>query len=87
MQSTTVFSSSRQPALRPLPRLLPAALLALAAGASLPARAADAAPADVTMPAVTVLGQSTASTEGTGAYTAGEARSATRMDLSLRGTY
>ena len=86
MQSTTVFSSSRQPALRPLPRLLPAALLALAAGASLPARAADAAPADVTMPAVTVLGQSTASTEGTGSYTAGEARSATRMDLSLRET-
>ncbi|NBV18267.1 MAG: TonB-dependent siderophore receptor [Janthinobacterium sp.] len=86
MQSTTVFSSSRQPALRPLPRLLPAALLALAAGASLPARAADAAPADMTMPAVTVLGQSTASTEGTGSYTAGEARSATRMDLSLRET-
>ena len=86
MQSTTVFSSSRQPALHPLPRLLPAALLALAAGASLPARAADAAPADVTMPAVTVLGQSTASTEGTGSYTAGEARSATRMDLSLRET-
>jgi len=38
------------------------------------------------MPAVTVLGQSTASTEGTSSYTAGEARSATRMDLSLRET-
>ena len=42
--------------------------------------------AGMTMPAVTVLGQSTASTEGTRSYTAGEARSATRMDLSLRET-
>ncbi|MGX9698401.1 TonB-dependent siderophore receptor [Janthinobacterium lividum] len=86
MQSTTVFSSSHQPALRPLPRLLHIALLSLAAGVVLPAQAADAAAADVTMPAVTVLGQSTATTEGTQSYTAGEARSATRMDLSLRET-
>ncbi|WP_298407968.1 TonB-dependent siderophore receptor [Janthinobacterium sp.] len=86
MQSTTVFSSSRQPALRPLPRLLHISLLSLAAGVALPAQAADAAAADVTMPAVTVTGQSTATTEGTQSYTAGETRSATRMDLSLRET-
>src|SRR5450830_2034418 len=87
MQSTTVFYSSRQPALRPLPRLLHISLLSLAAGvAALPAQAADAAAADVTMPAVTVTGQSTATTEGTQSYTAGETRSATRMDLSLRET-
>ena len=86
MQSTTVFSSSRQPALRPLPRLLHISLLSLAAGLALPAQAADAAAADVTMPAVTVTGQSTATTEGTQSYTAGETRSATRMDLSLRET-
>ncbi|PIF08564.1 TonB-dependent siderophore receptor [Janthinobacterium sp. 13] len=86
MQSTTVFPPSRQPALRPLPRLLHVALLSLAAGTVLPAQAADAAAADVTMPAVTVLGQSMASTEGTQSYTTGEARSATRMDLSLRET-
>ncbi|QDG69171.1 TonB-dependent siderophore receptor [Janthinobacterium tructae] len=86
MPSTTVFSSSRQPALRPLPRLLHISLLSLAAGVALPAQAADAAAADVTMPAVTVTGQSTATTEGTQSYTAGETRSATRMDLSLRET-
>lgn len=86
MPSTTVFSSSRQPALRPLPRLLHISLLGLAAGVALPAQAADAAAADVTMPAVTVTGQSTATTEGTQSYTAGETRSATRMDLSLRET-
>ncbi|MDI3296919.1 TonB-dependent siderophore receptor [Janthinobacterium tructae] len=86
MQSTTVFPSSRQPALRPLPRLLHISLLSLAAGVALPAQAADAAAADVTMPAVTVTGQSTATTEGTQSYTAGETRSATRMDLSLRET-
>ncbi|MGK5051557.1 TonB-dependent siderophore receptor [Janthinobacterium sp. RB2P8] len=86
MQSTTVLSSSRQPALRPLPRLLHIALLSLAAGVVLPAQAADAAAADVTMPAVTVLGQSMATTEGTQSYTASETRSATRMDLSLRET-
>ena len=86
MQSTTAFSSSRQPALRPLPRLLHISLLSLAAGVALPAQAADAAAADVTMPAVTVTGQSTATTEGTQSYTAGETRSATRMDLSLRET-
>ena len=86
MQSTTLFSSSRQPALRPLPRLLHISLLSLAAGVALPAQAADAAAADVTMPAVTVTGQSTATTEGTQSYTAGETRSATRMDLSLRET-
>ncbi|MDO8066929.1 TonB-dependent siderophore receptor [Janthinobacterium sp. SUN206] len=86
MQSTTVFPPSRQPALRPLPRLLHVALLSLAAGTVLPAQAADAAAADVTMPAVTVLGQSMAGTEGTQSYTTGEARSATRMDLSLRET-
>ncbi|WP_426056051.1 TonB-dependent siderophore receptor [Janthinobacterium sp. PSPC2-1] len=86
MQSTTAFSSSRQPALRPLPRLLHISLLSLAAGVALPAQAAEAAPADVTMPAVTVTGQSTATTEGTQSYTAGETRSATRMDLSLRET-
>lgn len=89
MPSTTVFSSSRQPALRPLPRLLHISLLSLAAGVALPAQAADAADAaaaDVTMPAVTVTGQSTATTEGTQSYTAGETRSATRMDLSLRET-
>ncbi len=86
MQSTTVFRSSRQPALRPLPRLLHISLLSLAAGVALPAQAADAAAADVTMPAVTVTGQSTATTEGTQSYTAGETRSATRMDLSLRET-
>ena len=86
MQSTTVLPSSRQPALRPLPRLLHISLLSLAAGVALPAQAADAAAADVTMPAVTVTGQSTATTEGTQSYTAGETRSATRMDLSLRET-
>lgn len=86
MQSTTAFPSSRQPALRPLPRLLHISLLSLAAGVALPAQAADAAAADVTMPAVTVTGQSTATTEGTQSYTAGETRSATRMDLSLRET-
>ena len=86
MQSTTVFPSSRQPALRHLPRLLHISLLSLAAGVALPAQAADAAAADVTMPAVTVTGQSTATTEGTQSYTAGETRSATRMDLSLRET-
>ena len=86
MPSTTVFSSSRQPALRPLPRLLHISLLSLAAGVALPAQAADAAAADVTMQAVTVTGQSTATTEGTQSYTAGETRSATRMDLSLRET-
>ncbi|MEG1054774.1 MAG: TonB-dependent receptor plug domain-containing protein, partial [Janthinobacterium sp.] len=86
MQSMTVFSSSPRPVLRPLPRLLHIALLSLAAGTVLPAQAADAAAADVTMPAVTVLGQSMASTEGTQSYTTGEARSATRMDLSLRET-
>lgn len=86
MPSTTVFPSSRQPALRPLPRLLHISLLSLAAGVALPAQAADAAAADVTMPAVTVTGQSTATTEGTQSYTAGETRSATRMDLSLRET-
>ncbi|MCC7599217.1 TonB-dependent siderophore receptor [Janthinobacterium sp. FW305-129] len=86
MQTTTVLSSSRLPALRPLPHLLHISLLSLAAGVALPALAADAAPADVTMPAVTVLGQSMATTEGTQSYTAGETRSATRMDLSLRET-
>ncbi|WP_219136264.1 TonB-dependent siderophore receptor [Janthinobacterium sp. UMAB-60] len=86
MQSTTAFPSSRQPVLRPLPRLLHISLLSLAAGVALPAQAADAAAADVTMPAVTVTGQSTATAEGTQSYTAGEARSATRMDLSLRET-
>ncbi len=86
MQSTTVFSSSRQPALRPLPRLLHISLLSLAAGVALPTQAADAAAPDVTMPAITVTGQSTATTEGTQSYTAGETRSATRMDLSLRET-
>lgn len=86
MQSTTVLPSSRQPALRPLPRLLHISLLSLAVGVALPAQAADAAAADVTMPAVTVTGQSTATTEGTQSYTAGETRSATRMDLSLRET-
>ncbi|KAB8064242.1 TonB-dependent siderophore receptor [Janthinobacterium violaceinigrum] len=88
MQSTTVPSSSRQPALRPLPHLLQLALLTLAAGVALPAQAADTAASDsaVTMPAITILGQSTAATEGTQSYTAGEARSATRMDLSLRET-
>jgi len=86
MPSTTVFPSSRQPALRPLPRLLHISLLSLAAGVTLPTQAADAAAADVTMPAVTVTGQSTATTEGTQSYTAGETRSATRMDLSLRET-
>ncbi|WP_180977560.1 TonB-dependent siderophore receptor [Janthinobacterium sp. ROICE36] len=86
MQSTTIFCSSRQPALRPLPRLLHISLLSLAAGLALPAQAADAAAADVTMPAITILGQSTATTEGTQSYTAGETRSATRMDLSLRET-
>ena len=86
MQSTTVFSSSRQPALRPLRRLLHISLLSLAAGVALPTQAADAAAPDVTMPAITVTGQSTATTEGTQSYTAGETRSATRMDLSLRET-
>lgn len=86
MQSTTVLPSSRQPALRPLPRLLHISLLSLAAGVALPTQAADAAAADVTMPAITVTGQSTATTEGTQSYTAGETRSATRMDLSLRET-
>ncbi|MDN2697442.1 TonB-dependent siderophore receptor [Janthinobacterium sp. SUN073] len=86
MPSTTVFPSSRQPALRPLPRLLHISLLSLAAGVALPAQAAEAAAADVTMPAVTVTGQSRATTEGTQSYTAGETRSATRMDLSLRET-
>ena len=86
MQSMTVFSSSPRPVLRPLPRLLHISLLSLAAGVVLPAQAADAGAADVTMPAVTVLGQSMAGTEGTLSYTTGEARSATRMDLSLRET-
>ncbi|MBB5607207.1 MULTISPECIES: TonB-dependent siderophore receptor [unclassified Janthinobacterium] len=70
--------------LRPLPRLLHLALLAIAAS-SLSVHAADT-DSDVTMPAITVTGQGPSTTEGTGSYTAGEMRSATRMDLSLRET-
>ncbi|MBE3028286.1 TonB-dependent siderophore receptor [Janthinobacterium sp. GW458P] len=88
MQSTIEPRPASHPALRPLPQLLRLTLFSLAAGMVLPAQAADAVPGDtpVTMPAVTVLGQSTAGTEGTQSYTAGEARSATRMELSLRET-
>ena len=88
MQSTIELRPAPHPALPPLPQRLRLALFSLAAAMVLPAQAADALPGDtpVTMPAVTVLGQSTAGTEGTQSYTAGEARSATRMELTLRET-
>jgi len=76
-----------RPSLRPLPCLLRIALLGLAAGASLPLLAAEAATeADPTLPAITITGQAAQTTEGTRSYTSGEARSATRMELSLRET-
>ena len=88
MQSTIELRPAPHPALHPLPQRLRLALFSLAAAMVLPAQAADGLPGDtpVTMPAVTVLGQSTAGTEGTQSYTAGEARSATRMELTLRET-
>ena len=88
MQSTIELRPAPHPALPPLPQRLRLALFSLAAAMVLPAQAADGLPGDtpVTMPAVTVLGQSTAGTEGTQSYTAGEARSATRMELTLRET-
>ena len=88
MQSTIELRPAPHPALHPLPQRLRLALFSLAAAMVLPAQAADGLPGDtpVTMPAVTVLGQSTAGTEGTQSYTAGDARSATRMELTLRET-
>ena len=78
MPSTTVFSSSRQPALRPLPRLLHISLLGLAAGVALPAQAADAAAAAMPLLAVVITLGATAvgvlmRTRGSPAYILGVA--------------
>ena len=78
-----------RPARRPLPRLLRLTLLSLATGACLPLHAAEAeagTEAEPTLPAITITGQAAQATEGTQSYTSGAARSATRMELSLRET-
>lgn len=85
----SLHARTPRPALRPLPRLLRLTLLSLAAGACLPLHAAEAEAtleADPTLPAITITGQAAQATEGTQSYTSGAARSATRMELSLRET-